>query len=511
MSARQRTAALVLGVLASGAAHPVARAYDPATTHAGLTQRAVAASTLHQVLSRRLSRPLGIFDSISLHPELLPASERRALMARLGALDPAGGYRPGDDGVAPAISFVVAGSVIAKTPAERLQHLFFDPSTGQGLRDDAALDGFLHAVRTVADAGGSLRGTATGAGFAFEGQPSLAWLNAPENDVGLPVFLTQLERAVGEAQPAARSSALARAFLALGGVLTVLEDAGNPAQVRNDFRATYLAGEGSPFDRGAAYDRLVAELYGVTGVPGPRAVVRRPNLRAYFTAPDGQGLADRTQRRFFSVGTLPEDGIVEPETTTADVVKAARASLTYALPTVPRLELREMGVRRYATVQDQPGTPPRRLFGYERVPGRVRFFLDNRVHADAARALLPEIAGYAAGLIDHLLRAEITLAREGERVRATLPSGKARVRGEKLRILVEDAAGLRREVGAFPAAAGAPDSVTVAIPTGARRVAAVLRGEDDAGPVVAFGELTWMPPSPSPAPAEPNADSPPAP
>src|SRR6185503_19492281 len=96
-------------------------------------------------------------------------------------------------------------------------------------------------LRTVADAGGSLRGVATGTGFAFEGQPSLRWLEAPENDVGLPVFLRHLERAVAEADPGARGSALARALLALGGVLTVLEDAGNPAQVRNDFRATYLA------------------------------------------------------------------------------------------------------------------------------------------------------------------------------------------------------------------------------------------------------------------------------
>ena len=46
---------------------------------------------------------------------------------------------------------------------------------------------------------------------------------------------------------------------------------------------------------------------------------------------------------------------------------------------------------------------------YERVPGRVRFFLDTAVYADTARALLPEIAGYGAGLINHLFRAEIRI------------------------------------------------------------------------------------------------------
>ena len=495
---RRTTAVALLTAVALGVgAAPAAKAYDAATTHAGLTQRAVAASTLHQVLARRLSRPLGIFDSISLHPELLPAAEGRSLMARLGTLDPAGGYRPGADGVAPAVVFVVAGSVIAKTPPERLQHLFFDPSTGAGLRDDAAVDGFLHSLRTVVD-GGGLRGVATGTGFPFEGQPSLRWLEAPENDVGLPVFLAQLERAVGEADPAARSSALARAFLALGGVLTVLEDAGNPAQVRNDLRATYLgATAGSAFDRGPAFDRIVADGYGVSGVPAPRQVVRRPNLRAFFTAADGQGLADRTQRRFFSAGTLPEDGVVDRDTTSADVVREARASLTYALPTVPRLELRELGLRKYAMAKDGAGAPPRRLFAYERVPGRVRFFLDSAVHVDAARALLPEVAGYAAGLIDHLLRGEIVLSHEGDRVRAKLPVGAARIRGESLRLLAEDATGVRREIGKFSARDGAPDDVSVAIPAGARRVAAVLRGEDAAGVVVAFGELTLAPPAAS--------------
>ena len=47
----------------------------------------------------------------------------------------------------------------------------------------------------------------------------------------------------------------------------------------------------------------------------------------------------------------------------------------------------------------------RRALGYERLPSRVHFFLDEGVYADAAEALLPEVAGYAAGMIDHLLRA----------------------------------------------------------------------------------------------------------
>lgn len=475
-----------------GVASP-ARAFDAATTHAGLTQQAVVASRLHRILSRRLARPLGLFDSVALHPELLPLDQRRLLQSRLFALDPAGGYRPSADAVASAVAWTVAGAVIAKTPPERMKNFFFDPSTGRGLRDDAAVEGFVHSVRLVADRG-ALRDVATGASFAFEGESSLTWLDDKDNDVGLLTFHAQLERAVSESEPAQRSSALARALLALGGSLAVLEDAGNPAAVRNDFRASYLKGNAStPFDRRSSFEHAVAELYGLAGVPAPHAVVRRPTLRAFFTGADGQGLADRTQRRFFSDGTIPEDGVVDHDTTTADVVRAARASLVYTLPTIPRLELRKLGARQYVTTTDEAGGPARKILAYQRVPGRVRFFLDGAVYADTARALLPEIAGYAAGLIDHLFRAEITLELEGDRARATVASSSGRIRGGTLRVFAEDGAGRRREIGAFPSDGPGLDAVTVAIPVGTTRLAAALRGEDDAGTVVAVGELAVPP------------------
>jgi hypothetical protein len=103
--------------------------------------------------------------------------------------------------------------------------------------------------------------------------------------------------------------------------------------------------------------------------------------------------------------------------------------------------------------------------------------------------LLPEIAGFAAGLIDHLLRGEITLTLEGERARATLSSSSGQIRGGTLRLFAEDSAGVRREIGAFPSEGSALDGASVAVPAGTVRIAAALRGEDDAGPVVAVGEL----------------------
>ena len=59
-----RAASLVTALATLALPHG-AWGYDPATTHPGLTQRAALASTLHGVLSRRLGRPLGLFEPIS--------------------------------------------------------------------------------------------------------------------------------------------------------------------------------------------------------------------------------------------------------------------------------------------------------------------------------------------------------------------------------------------------------------------------------------------------------------
>jgi hypothetical protein len=217
------------------------------------------------------------------------------------------------------------------------------------------------------------------------------------------------------------------------------------------------------------------------GVPANVTPVRRPNVMAFITAADGQGLADLTQRRFFSDGSLPEDPVVDRGTTAAEVMTDARRSLPYAYPQLPRLELKVMGQKRYAYTKDK-----RRLLAYERVPGRVRFFLDEQVYADTARVLLPEIAGYGAGLIDHLFRAEIRIDTDTAGSALVAVVGAAGdVRKGEVRVFAEDAAGLRAALTTVqPGSAG----VRVSVPAGTKKVAAVLRGEDDAGTFVAIGE-----------------------
>jgi hypothetical protein len=487
------TASVCAAVAAAAVAAP-ARAYDPATTHAGLTQRAALASSLHRVLAHRMGRPLGLFEPIALDRGGLNPVEARVLGGRLDALDPAGGYRPGPDGTAPALGWVVAGSVIAVTPAERGQNLFYDPSRGNGLTQAGGLFQTGYALRMLFASNGGLRGAATGTTFNLTGRPSTEWLLAPDNDVGLRVFYDQLEAAGTAPAPRARATALARALLALGGALAIVEDAGDPAHVRNDFRGAFLTAGSGPFDRGSAYERFVAETYGQSGVPAPGSPVDRPNALAYITAGDAQGLADRTQRRFFSDGTVPADVVVDRETTPAEVMQDARQSLPYGLPSVPRLDLTALGDVHYAYARAEPrapgaGLPPqrRRLLAYLRVPGRVKFFLDSAVYRDTAQTLLPEIGGYAAGLIDHLFRAEIHLQVTDGTATVSVSGQRGALQRGEIRLYADDAAGNRRPFATLPAG-GTPGSVSV--PAGARRIAAVLRGADDAGELVSVAETS---------------------
>jgi hypothetical protein len=465
-----------------------ALAYDPATTHAGLTERAALASKLNRVLTARLGKPLGLFETIVLDSRQMQTSEARYLGARLSSLDPEQGYRPGDDGGATALCWVVAGSVVAGTPAERGRNTFFDPSRKTGLHDGGGAAEVAHSLRLLMDAGGSPRGLATGTGFSFSGPPATEWLVSRDNDVGLPVFYDQLEKAVSGAEPAARSTALARALLALGGTLAVVEDAGEPAHVRNDFQQAFLQmHHGSPFDRSSAFERYVAEAYGRAGVPAPTEVIDRPNVFAFISAGDAQGLADRTQRRFFSPGSLPADAVVDRDTTTRDVVAQARDGLPYGLPGIPRLELREMGHVRYVETSDGAGEEhKRRLLAYERVPGRVRFFMDRSVYQDSARVLLPEIGGYAAGLIDHLFRGELALTVADSALSIKVTGARGALRAAKIYLFAENSQGRRWQFAAQDVGNPAEITVSTSLPADARRVAAVVRGEDDAGPFVAL-------------------------
>ncbi len=451
-------------------------AWDAATTHAGLTERALEASKFHAVLAHQMGLALGAFEPLKIDRAAIDADTLRGLKSRLDLLDSAGGYRPSAEGVATAIAWVKAGAVLAKTPPERGRNHFLEPRTRTGLDDSPGLSGFAHAARLTLGEGASLRDAATGTAFDLEGSPATAWLWADQNDLGLSAFVDNWELSVAAKEPGRRENALVRALLALGGIMSALEDMGQPAFVRNDFRGEFS-------DQGSALEIFVADRYGAVALPRSATPIPRPDLRSFFVADDGKGLAQLTQQRFFSAGTLPKDFTCVPGDGDLEAAGLVNQTLGFAEPKFDVLELRQSD-RPHYLVRDGV-----KIAAYRRVGNKIHFFLDKAVYADLARTWLPEVMAYAAGLVDDLLGGKLQLGLASDHVTIALSA----VRGEpggpvEARVFAEDEAGMRRQVATVGLNGGEP--VVIALPKGARRIAAVARGRDSAGGFIATGELS---------------------
>ncbi len=432
-------AALAFAVALGGSA----RAYD-SVTHAGLTERAALASSLHKKLIERLGRPLGLYDRLRV--DLHDAE----LRTRLGHLDPEGGYAPDETGQESALGWLTAGAVLEGIPAARTRHHFYDPTRGTGLTDDADGQVMRTRVEDVQRGTGTVRGIFTGANFDGTGLASIAWVGAPRtlNEWGVARFLDERERAAAAATPAEREDALARALLAAGAILHVLEDAGDPAMVRNDYRVE-LEREGAP------YDRFVAARYGRLAVPEPGgAPVVREHLMELFTDRAGGGLADRTAHRFFSEGTLPATGLyAEPQAT------AGRAAHGWAQSD----DLRHLAAwTRFAGV------------------GAV-WSLDDKCRLDYAETLLPEIGRYATGALELLFRGKLELAEKDGALHvgvAELALGPGTVT-----IFADAPDGTRKPIltRKIDRAAVGDELGFASRPTGATHATALFRGSDSSG------------------------------
>jgi hypothetical protein len=449
----------LLLVALGGAAH----AWD-APTHAGLTERAALASSLGRRMAVELGRPLGLYEPLAI---LRLGAGKDELARRLAALDPEGGYAPDGDGAPEsALGWLTAGAVVEDVPAERGRHHFFDPttiqesSTGGGLDERRGL-GVRTRLGALADGTGSLRGLFTGANFDGTGlAATAAWLAAPRarNDWGLERFLDERERAAAATTPAERDGALARALLAAGSILHLVEDAGDPAYVRNDYRVAL-------HDQARAFERFVAARYGRLAVPDPGGEpVARAHLVELWHDEAGGGLADRTQRRFFSLGTLPTpQGGRYPEPR----VHEGDAPTGYVSGAVEHLA------------------------AYRREAGGVRYGLDQRCFADYAAALLPEIGRYAAGALEWLFRGRLEVAPVG--IELQVSARELGLGAGTLSLFVDEANGARHKIFEQAISGGDEGAVLASLPrpNEARHLTALFRGRDPAGePIVIVREQT---------------------
>jgi hypothetical protein len=458
MTARPRTttlaSALALALALTCALAPSrAAAYD-GPTHAGLTERAALASALHKRLADRLARPLGLFERLRLKADDVE------LHHRLSRLDPEGGFVPDDAGANTALAWLAAGAVLEDVPAHRARNHFFDPGSGGGLEELGPSLALRTRLTDVQTGIGSLRGLFTGASFDGTGVAATAWALGPraQNDWGLQRFLDERERAATAARPDERDDALARALLAAGALAHLIEDAGDPALVRNDFRVALEADD-------RAYERFVAARYGRLAIPEPSGTpVDKAHFADFLRDGAGGGLAERTQRRFFSSGTLPHSG-------------------RYALPDA------HAGAGAHGWVA---GDGVRHLAAWRRTHEGVQWALDDRCFADYADALLPEIGRYAAGAIDHLFRGRLDVAQDGDTL--TVKLDELAVGAGTVALYGDGEADTRRKLdGRDLKTARAGDTLfTAPRPPWARRVTAVFRGFDAAGEPIVIVQETLL-------------------
>jgi hypothetical protein len=469
-----------------------AAAYDSTTTHPGLTTQALLRSRLHIFLRRELGLSLGVFSRLAIERQGMERRDHRHLVRTLDRLDPAGGYQPDEAGAQRAASWLLAGSVLAGMPASIERHHFYCPSLRKGLDNRHGLLRAAIGVVAAVEGVDSVRQLLTGTGVDLSGTSALEWATSPDNPQGAPAFYKHLAAAASEASPARRDHHLALALLSMGGLLHLLQDMASPSHVRNDFAAAHLEKLGaSLFDRGSAYERFVATVFGQFGLPGFKGQpVTRQRLLDYFSSSSWSGLADSTAVDHFSPGTVPPPVKILPDADRRELRDRLTRKLPLSQPALGAIDLACAG-RRTCYLGGQRA--PLLAYTIDRKK-QLRFFLDGRCHAAAARRLLPRAVAFSAGLIDFLLRGQLELERDGANL--TLRNRGVALAKGRARLLAEDAAGKRtqlREVPLkLPAARDAElASLPLSPPAGAVAIVALIEGDDDKGErVVAAARLS---------------------
>ena len=115
----------------------------------------------------------------------------------------------------------------------------------------------------------------------------------------------------------------------------------------------------------------------------------------------------------------------------------------------------------------------------------VSFSLDDECMLEQIEKILPEVVAYETGLLDFLLRGELTIGISSQITVSAKGLGTGNVD-----VLVEDDRGVRRSIGTAQVTAGKEELVRIAHPGAGTRVVAVFRGVDAGGePIVAVGAM----------------------
>jgi hypothetical protein len=385
-------------------------------------------------------------------------------MTALKLLSPTHGAVPDSRGRQSALAWLAAGAALADVPAKHGANHFYDPEhkTGWTRPDRDVFTGLADKVRQAMGR----------SELPEHGVPAPDWVVAKQNPLGLDEFLHQYAKAATASTPGERSRHMAAALIAAGAMIHVLGDLGAPSRVRGDYAAHLDQLGGGPDDLGSRFEHIAALAYGRLGVPAPDRRIERDHLRDFFTSSDHRGLADVISRSYFSEHTLPGDSKSDE-----------KPHLARERPALPaRLNLMAASRDDGTTLRDSNGTC---LARYKVEHNRLSFSTDDDCALEQLAHILPIVGSYEAGLIDYLLRGDLTIAL-GETVAV---SGRNLGAGS-VDVLVEDERGVRTPIGHADTPGGTELLTAVKLPPSGTRIVAVFNGRDAKGePLVAVGVM----------------------
>ncbi len=471
---------LLIGLMVPATAH----AWEAATTHPGITERAALSSQLHQQLRQQFGLERGVYA-----PLTVPPADAESLFRILAAYNPVHGYVPDARGRLAAIGWLAAGAAVANIPAPHAAHHFFDPMTGSGLRGES-VSGVPARLRHA------LYRRTAGVALPSTGIAAPDWALSEDNPMGLPGFIAQYQKAVRARTPGERERHLAGALLAAGSVLHVLQDMGSPSHVRGDYSAHFERLGPGEYDWGVRFERVAALGYGRLGIPKPARAVTFPSLRAFFTNSDGTGLADLTAAQWFSANTLPAPLRIHTGMSRSDMATALEAALRRPepAPQARRLDL-DSAERTSARLDSDAGTC---LANYRITEaGSLRWYMDDDCIAEQVAAILPEVSAYSVGALEWLFRGSIVpRANDNDKGAIALTCGDTALGPGRVELFWDDELGVRNAIGAGAEVSGAEAGGIIAslasadVPEGARAIAVLYQGTDGNGePISAAGYL----------------------
>ncbi len=457
-----------------------AGAWEAQTTQVGLAEQAALASVLHTRLVAAGFKD-GLFELLT-----VPPADAPELLAALARLSPSHGTTPDLRGRQTALSWLAAGAAVADAPADFAVNHYFDPF----LAAAGKAAGYRRPARDLVDTVGAAVARQMGrVKQPLEGVAAPDWINDQRNPFNVDAFYQQYGKAITAASPGQRARHMAAALTALGATLHVLGDMGTPSHVRGDGTLDYLGAD--PNDYGSRFERIAALAFGRLGVPTANRVTSRTSVRAFFSNPEGTGLADITARGYFSSGTLPNASKTDSNVPPSALMRPA--------PSLPaRLNLMAASGADGTMLRNAAGVC---LARYRVSQGVVSFFTDDECQLEQISALLPTVVSYEAGLTDFLLRGQLAIELEGAElvVRSPVALGAG-----VLSIVGEDAQGNRTIALTVPTVpfAGAAEVGRMAVPLGVAWYAMWTGLDGNGQTIVAVGRTKPV----SDAPRSPAAE-----